>query len=208
MLRFELIEQSRRPTLDHLWQLYKHDLSEFRDSHPNDEGLFVTKRSIDQTLADGDHEAALIYLGNELAGFVIVGRLTGEVRDVSEFFIVRSRRNQGLGAVAAQAVLKEHPGSWEIAFQEKNTAAATFWRHVADLVTDGNFERNCVRYQESPTFIPISGSCYRPRRCTFAHVSYVEPRYVSRMTSPQIQLELQMPQAIWSGLIASRTEPR
>jgi hypothetical protein len=103
-IRFVSVDGSCRPVLDRLWQLYKHDLSEFRDSQPNEEGLFVGSRGIDQLLGDGGHEAALVYAEEQLVGFVIVGGLHGSRRDISEFFIVRSWRRKGISAKVSFAV--------------------------------------------------------------------------------------------------------
>jgi hypothetical protein len=37
----------------------------------------------------------------------------------------------GTGRLAAGAIVAEHPGRWEVAFQEANAAATRFWRRVA-----------------------------------------------------------------------------
>jgi predicted acetyltransferase len=139
-VRLISVDESRRPVLDRLWQLYKHDLSEFRDSHPNAEGLFVTSRGIDELLSDGGHEATLIYAEEQLAGFVIVGGLNGSRRDISEFFIVRSWRRKGISAKVAEGIIRRHPGPWQLAFQENNVVAARFWRSLAEKLTKGAYD--------------------------------------------------------------------
>jgi predicted acetyltransferase len=50
---------------------------------------------------------------------------------MSEFFVVRGARRQGLGRAAAAELFALYPGRWEIPFQEENAAAARFWRRVA-----------------------------------------------------------------------------
>jgi predicted acetyltransferase len=139
-IRFVSVDGSCRPVLDRLWQLYKHDLSEFRDSQPNEEGLFVGSRGIDQLLGDGGHEAALVYAEEQLVGFVIVGGLHGSRRDISEFFIVRSWRRKGISAKVAEGIIRRHPGPWQIAFQENNVVAARFWRSLAEKLTKGAYD--------------------------------------------------------------------
>jgi predicted acetyltransferase len=152
--RFVAVDTSRRAALENLWQLYKHDLSEFRDSHPNDEGLFVTRRSLDVLLADGEHEALLVYANERLAGFAIVGSRDDGPRDVSEFFIVRSQRRQHLGTQAAESLLRGRPGEWEVAFQEANPAAAAFWRRVARAVALGEVRETRRPVPERPMIPP------------------------------------------------------
>jgi predicted acetyltransferase len=151
---FVVVDQSNRATLDRLWQLYKHDLSEFRDSHPNSEGLFVTRRGIDVMLADGGHEAFLIYIAEQLVGIVIAGGLNGDVRDISEFFIIRSKRRNGVGALAAEATLTRFPGRWHIVFQEENPGAAAFWRRIAPRVSNDSHSEERRQQVEKPHIPP------------------------------------------------------
>lgn len=152
--RLVAVDASGRVALEHLWQLYKHDLSEFRDSHPNYEGLFVTRRGLDVTLTDGEHEALLVYVGERLAGFAIVGSRGDGPRDVSEFFIVRSQRRRHVGTRAAESLLRNRPGEWEVAFQEENPAAAAFWRRVARVVARGEVRETRRPVPERPTTPP------------------------------------------------------
>jgi predicted acetyltransferase len=124
------------PVVERLWQLYRHDLSEFRGSMPGDDGLFTPGRLptyVDDP--DPDRCGYLIRSGPAVAGFVLVRGLTAEPRTLVEFFVVRAARRRGVGHAAATQVLRAHPGRWEIAFQEENPTAARFWRRFAvDLV--------------------------------------------------------------------------
>ena len=139
-IRLVPVDESRRLILDRLWQLYKHDLSEFRNSQLNADGLFVTSRGIDELLGDAGHEATLIYAKDQLIGFVIVGGLHGPRRDISEFFIVRAWRGTTAALTAAEGVIRRHPGAWQIAFQENNLVAARFWRSLAAKMTKGEYK--------------------------------------------------------------------
>jgi predicted acetyltransferase len=128
--------------LEHLWQLYQHDLSEFRGDHgpagvvrtlPDQGGAFKRDRLLRLVEAKGDPDRAgyLFRLGGSPAGFAFVRGLTGEERLMSEFFVVRGARREGVGRAAAEALFARHPGRWEIPFQDHNRAAAGFWREVA-----------------------------------------------------------------------------
>lgn len=108
---------------------YKHDLSEFRGSMPDEEGLFKPGR-FPSFFGDPDRCGYLIYGGQVLAGFAFVRGLCAEARVVGEFFVVRAARRQRVGYEAAVELLRLHPGRWEIAFQEENPGAARFWRRV------------------------------------------------------------------------------
>ncbi|HVU77739.1 MAG TPA: GNAT family N-acetyltransferase [Gaiellaceae bacterium] len=119
------------PVLERLWQLYAHDLSEFRDSHPNEEGLFKRAKLEPFLVPDDDRAAYLFRRGGRPAGFALVSGLAAELRWVDQFFVVRSMRRSGVGREAAAAVLRRHPGRWRIGFQNENPKAARFWRRLA-----------------------------------------------------------------------------
>jgi len=138
----------RRLVVERLWQLYRHDLSEFRGTHrpqsfrgtlPDEDGAFHT-RTLTPFLADDTARAAyLFYLADSPVGFAFVSRVASERHLMSEFFVVRGVRKQGVGRAAVEALFALHPGTWEIPFQENNVAAARFWRGVAAQVDGEGF---------------------------------------------------------------------
>jgi predicted acetyltransferase len=119
-----------RQIVDRLWQLYRHDLSEFRGSMPDSEGLYEPGR-LPTFFEDPDRCGYLIYSGQALAGFALIRGLSQELKVVGEFFVVRGARRQHVGHEAAMELLRLHPGYWGIPFQEENQGAARFWRRVA-----------------------------------------------------------------------------
>ena len=121
------------PVLERLWQLYRHDLSEFRDSWPGDDGLFAAERLADY-VAGVDRTCYLIRADDRLGGFVLIRENADGLRTLGEFFVVRRARRLGVGHAAAATVLRRHPGRWQIAFQETNPTGARFWRHLASEV--------------------------------------------------------------------------
>ena len=119
-----------RTALERLWQLYVHDLSEFRGTLPDDEGSYPTER-LETFLDDPDGACYLISHDSALVGFALIRGVVTEPKVLGEFLIVRAARRRHVGHQAAIELLRAHPGGWEIAFQEENTAAARFWRRVA-----------------------------------------------------------------------------
>lgn len=116
---------------ERFWQLFQHDLSEFRDSHPDEHGAFK-RRHLEPYLApDPDRVAYLVYGRSGPIGLALVSGLTGEVRRFDQFFIVRSQRGAGVGRTAAEATVRRFPGRWEVGFQNENPGAARFWRRLA-----------------------------------------------------------------------------
>lgn len=124
------VSPEMRPVVEHLWQLYRHDLSEFRGMLPEPDGLFPL-RHLGSFYDDPDRAAYLLVHESRPAGFAFVKGVQQEPRSVGEFFVVRAMRRRRLGRDAALELLRRHPGLWEIAFQEENPGAARFWRGTA-----------------------------------------------------------------------------
>ncbi|NJP67804.1 GNAT family N-acetyltransferase [Streptomyces sp. ventii] len=127
-----------RPGLEALWQMFRHDLSEFDRSRPLPDGSFGRER-LRAALVEPDREALLIVHEERVTGFALVRGLLGPCRVMSGFFVVRTARRTGVGAGAAHRLTAAHPGPWEIPFQEDNTAAGRFWRRVARRAAPGRW---------------------------------------------------------------------
>jgi predicted acetyltransferase/8-oxo-dGTP pyrophosphatase MutT (NUDIX family) len=140
-LRVDEIRDDDRLVLERLWQLYQHDLSEFRHSAPDADGLFATGRL--PAYAEGEGRVAyLARLGDVPCGFALVRLGTRrDRRTMGEFFVTCSTRGRGLAAVFARTVLERHPGPWLVPFQNENPRAAAFWRRLAADVLDDVAER-------------------------------------------------------------------
>ena len=110
--------------------MFRHDLSEFRGQLPNPDGSFRTER-LEAAFGNPDWVAYLFGQGDRPVGFAIVRGLTGQLRVLSSFFVVRGARRSGIGLRAVQDVVAAHPGPWEVAFQYDNVTAVRFWRRVA-----------------------------------------------------------------------------
>ena len=142
------------PILARLWQLYRHDLSEFRGSMPDADGWFSAGHLPRYAEPDPDRTAFLIRSDGDLAGFVFLRGLTRPPRIIAEFFVVRAARRHGLGEAAARAAFSRHPGPWEVAFQEENPAAARLWRRVIRDVTGGAFREERRAVPDKPHLPP------------------------------------------------------
>jgi predicted acetyltransferase len=134
----ELIATSeQRKVAERLWQLYRHDLSEFRGYLPGSSGLYETARLL-SFFGDPDRCGYLTYRDQAPVGFALIRGLAGEIRVMGDFFVVRAARRRRLGHDAAVNVMSLHPGRWAIPFQEENPGAARFWRLVgAELAITG-----------------------------------------------------------------------
>jgi len=121
------------PVVERLWQLYSHDMSEVRGTLPNAEGLYRAGR-LPTYFGDPDRCGFLIEFRDAPAGFAFVWGVEAEPRHMGDFFVVRAARRQRIGYVTALEVIQRFPGRWEIAFQDENHGAGTFWRRVVSDV--------------------------------------------------------------------------
>jgi predicted acetyltransferase len=129
-VRLEPLTPADRALAGQLWQLYQHDLSQFRGTRLDGSGRFPEGR-LPLFLTEPDRCGHLIRTGPAPVGFALVRGLIDGPRVMGEFFVVRAVRRRGVGRAAARCVFAAHPGAWEIPFQEENPGAARFWRGLA-----------------------------------------------------------------------------
>lgn len=151
----EPVTRDLHPVVERLWQLYRYDLSEFRDSHPDEHGLFTAGR-LPAYLMDDDpeHGALLVRHGGTPAGFVLLGGLRTPPATIGEFFVVRSVRRRGVGHHVATEVMRSRPGPWLVAFQEENPKAARFWRQIATELAGDTWSEQRVPVPDKPWLPP------------------------------------------------------
>ena len=128
-----------RPMVERLWLMFRHDMSEFGGELPNPDGTF---RAEWLAAAFEDRNwAGYVFTGPEdrPVGFAIVRNLDGPARVLNSFFVVRSMRRAGVGLQAVSVIVAEHPGPWEVAFQDANAAAVRFWRRVATEIAGSDW---------------------------------------------------------------------
>jgi predicted acetyltransferase len=156
-----------RPVLERLWLMFRHDLSEFGGQLPNRDGTFRSEW-LHSAIDDSDWAAYLFSSGERPAGLAFVRSLSGPARVLNSFFVVRGLRRSGLGLGAVQTVVAQHPGPWQVAFQDANAAAVCFWRRVATEIAGDSWteERRPVAGQpEVPpdVWISFEVSAVRPK---------------------------------------------
>lgn len=133
-----------RPTVERLWLMFRHDLSEFDTAAepqlPSPDGTFRSER-VDSAFGGGGEDWApyLFLRGDRPVGFAFVRGLSGPTRVLNSFFVVRGVRRAGVGIRAVAEVVARHPGHWEIAFQDANAGAVRFWRRVAEELAPGEW---------------------------------------------------------------------
>src|SRR5215831_3606082 len=128
------------PALRRLMQLYLYDFAAIDDWSIGADGLYGNAQVIEGFWTDPRMTSYLVHVDGVLAGFALV---RDGARDISEFFILRRHRRQGIGAEVARRMFDAFPGKWEVTQLTRNVEAQTFWRRIIGEYTRG-------RYVEQP----------------------------------------------------------
>lgn len=148
-------------TLENMLNLYLHDLSPFTGATIGDDGRFAYPRFPQYWTTEGEADGRapfLITIAGELGGFALKSghsRLgqPAPVSNVSEFFVLRGWRGQGVGSVAARALFDRFPGTWEVAQLRRNVPARAFWLQVIDDYTHHRFVEHDLRNERWDGFV-------------------------------------------------------
>jgi predicted acetyltransferase len=123
--------QDQEPVIANLLELYAHDFSALLDLRLGPDGRFGYP-TLPLFWREEGRSPFLIRADRELAGVALVtrgSRIGGDplTWDMTEFFVVRSFRGQGVGSRAAGDLWRRLPGRWEIRVLELNEPALAFW---------------------------------------------------------------------------------
>ena len=131
-----------RTLIRRMMELYLYDFTEFEDSDLDEHGLFGYG-DLDYFWFEPTHAAFIVRVEEKLAGFVLVDNevcIEGSERSITEFFIMRKYRRQGVGKWVATAVFNKLPAKWEVRVVTKNIPAQKFWRQTIAEYTSNQFE--------------------------------------------------------------------
>ena len=149
-MKFELIEvnESEKSVLRQLMELYAHDFSEFDGADVDAHGYFGYSY-LDHYWTEPARQPYFIKVDGKLAGFVLVSDYCYLVkapgtRSISEFFVMRKYRGQGIGRWAALQVFNQFPGKWEIIQHSGNLPSIIFWEKVIGEYCGGDYRKEDV----------------------------------------------------------------
>ena len=148
-MRLDPITVPQRSVLEHLFQLYLHDISEFLGWPVTGSGRYeLPDGLLDPYFNDSDHWPYFVFVECELAGFSLVRKAPGlgDLFDMGQFFILRKFR-QGNAAQSAFALSAErHKGAWQVRVLPKNTPALRFWRKTIPQFALGRVDESIELY--------------------------------------------------------------
>lgn len=132
-MNLELVKATvdQKPILANLLELYAYDFTEYCNFDIGDDGFYgYEKLSLYWT--DNNRLPYLIYYDKKIAGFVLLQKGSPisdnrTVWDISEFFIMKKYKRQGLGTKVAINIWTQFKGSWQVRVLIENDIACTFW---------------------------------------------------------------------------------
>jgi predicted acetyltransferase len=134
--------KSDRNLIRRMMELYLYDFSEFEENDLDEHGCFGYG-DLDYFWFEPTHAAFLITVDEKLAGFVLVDNevlVDGSERSITEFFVMRRYRRNGVGRQVAIDVFNRLPARWEVKVIAENAPAQAFWRTVIAGYTHGVFQ--------------------------------------------------------------------
>lgn len=156
-MSFELRDATKeeKEIIANLMQFYVYDFSVFVSYDVDEKGLFGAYPKLDEYWNEpASRFPYLLRKDGHHAGFVLVDRIAAEppVFSVTEFFVLKKYRGQGLGKTAAIQLFDRHKGLWKIQQRENNQPAQQFWIRVIDAYTKGKFSDSFINERRVQEF--------------------------------------------------------
>ncbi len=134
MIRIRLVEQNEKELLWNINQKYLYEMTRFYDDPMDDKGNYYYGY-FDEYFIDPNRFAYFIYNDEILIGFAMIcpySYIIGKSVDfvMSEFTIFPQYRGRHFATEAAEMIITNHIGEWEIKYHEKNNAAKKLWDNV------------------------------------------------------------------------------
>lgn len=129
--------------ITNLMQFYYYDFSEYLDFEVEKNGLFQPYPDLETYWEDKLKFPYIIKIDNQYVGFALVRNVKDtsvtSYFSITEFFILKKYRQQGIGSYIAFQIFDLHKGNWQICQIEKNKVAQLFWHSVISSYTNGQF---------------------------------------------------------------------
>ena len=111
---------------------------------------------------DISRKAYIINAGDELAGFVLINKVTTDPStdyNMGEFFILAKFQGKNIGIEVAYRIWGLHQGRWEISVIPENKPAYSFWKKIISKVTPNNYSEEVKQ---------IDYDIHQPKRIIFS----------------------------------------
>lgn len=148
-LRVMRATPSDRLPLQHMLELYQHDLSDYWDMELDEHGLYGYR--LDAYWLNANYHPFVFRVGGRYAGFALVNDMVCRPDShywMAQYFVLRRYRGRGVAQRAALQIFDTLPGRWEVAQVPRNLPAQAFWSKVIAGYTVNDFE--VARWQDGP----------------------------------------------------------
>ncbi len=142
----------QQPILANLLELYAYDFTGSQNFDIGDHGFYGYKY-LPLYWTDPNRIPYLIYVEKKIAGFVLIQKgspisTDQTVWDISEFFIMRKYKRQGIGTLVAFKVWQQFKGAWQVRVLIENKTAGVFWLQAIKKFTQGIFTATSIKIKE------------------------------------------------------------
>lgn len=130
-----LVEKEEKEVLNRLIQDYERELLKVEEPEEY--------KYLDSYWEKENRFPYFIKVDEKIAGFVLVNDynlVNKNGKNVSEFYVKKEFRKNGIGKMTATKVFNLFKGNWEIRELKENIDGQYFWRKVVDDYTNGNFK--------------------------------------------------------------------
>ena len=135
MIRLQTVQAKDRELLWNINQKYLYEMTNFYDD-PMDENGNYHYGHFDEYFSDPKRTAYFIYNDDILIGFAMLCPYSyiGQTPDytMAEFTVFPAYRRKHFALEAAKIILENHPGKWEIKYNEKNSGAKKLWNTLTE----------------------------------------------------------------------------
>ena len=135
MIRLQVVQEEDRDLLWNINQKYLYEMTMYYPD-PMDENGNYHYGHFDEYFTDLRREAFFLYNDNSMIGFAMLCPYSniGKNPDytMAEFTIFPTYRRHHYALEAANLLLANHLGQWEIKYNEKNAAAKKLWTAVTE----------------------------------------------------------------------------
>ena len=135
MLRLQIVTKNDRDLLWNINQKYLYEMTSFYDD-PMDENGNYGYGYFDEYFTDPKRVAYFVYDDDVLVGFAMICPYSNIEQNpdytMAEFTIFPAYRRKHYALDTVKLILAQHPGKWEIKYNEKNSGAKKLWNTVAE----------------------------------------------------------------------------
>lgn len=116
-----------------LAQAYEAEFSVITKKNPNSDGLYPLDTNWDE-----NHPSYLLFDNDTPIGFCMKTTMDGR-HDISEFYMIPTRRREGIAKHFAIQIFKIYKGEWQVRQIQGADNATKFWRSAIKEFTNNNF---------------------------------------------------------------------